>query len=978
MKKNRLLLLLTLITSISFAEVPAEGENAPAPNYDQYFVDESSINPEGTDSSGPAPDFVGNDTMPTEIQGKYYYTSETGKIATEEYIDEKGLKKIVDKDSGEEFSYFYEQNKSKEYTEARDKYFKSVENNESIEEQRKKLKDAKMAAKNETFKHNYNVKQYEETLLKDIKPGADGKTIVNKFYLQPRQNATEAEVNASNFYRDNFTFSPDNASKEQIKDTNVGKLKKAYDLVKDYEQLANSKISNGIIQCYLSRELVPAFYCPYPDMTETKYPDFDNPDGDPLKVSSQEAEALCDSLCFKERSCVNYNVLEDTNYKPDISEKTIYPWSESDAFLTINTTDQMQVRTIEFDINVTKSDSFDGNETQFNEWLMNLGTKIKYRTTITRVDPEGKIPSEPLYLREDTRIIGSHIHKKYSISATSKSFSLLFYKAYVYEVNSPMNNMKENKILSNIKEIKVSNIKVNYTNTDIYFCPFRQLVNNSAECPNGKIIDISTGSGVLHICTNSDHKIGPDLINGGFYSEESCKNACNEFKKCKPTYKHYANMSINDLYKAKVGCVSATDSNSNAGCSEALCKDYFADGKKRPINEIVVQNDNNRVYTVKDKVITGEMRPKINYDEEVNSVSTDYNMTFQTEMKDQAFKSMVDNQSYDRIKYTIGTPSPRKQAYKSKTIGGKKNIEVIIKPNSYEFENGKSYRIYSIIRFEQVYRPAYGIFTIDGHYVDATTQPIQFKDETFMIKKNNDTWKVFKQINFSKVKSKKKIMICTSSDGTKTETDYLTDSYVPDNCQVQTQVWWSDVPAYKQDRNVFYDASSDTFKNYSPSEKANKFIETEFNSDMIQYRYKITEDIFGEMEHTPGAMIHSQIEKSSGASFARVYSGDYNSTARGYPANAYLYSFYADHDLTYSEILDELKDKNIVWELANPHKYRTEIKEDGEIRNNIVPFIVGDPAHSTVDLDIKPKFTEEGQRVFKFIFLYDPAKDPFE
>jgi len=157
-----------------------------------------------------------------------------------------------------------------------------------------------MARKNETFRHGYNMKNFSETIVKEIRPAAQGRSIVNKQFLTAKPDATEAERNATAFYNENFSVMPENADSDKISDTQVGKLKKAYNLVKDYEQLAKSK---------LSRELLPAYYCPFIDMTETKYPDFNNPNGDPMKVSSEEAEKMCNDICNKKRSCIAYNVM---------------------------------------------------------------------------------------------------------------------------------------------------------------------------------------------------------------------------------------------------------------------------------------------------------------------------------------------------------------------------------------------------------------------------------------------------------------------------------------------------------------------------------------------------------------------------------------------------------------------------------------------------------------------------------------------
>jgi hypothetical protein len=634
----------------------------------------------------------------------------------------------------------------------------------------------------------------------------------------------------------------------------------------------------------------------------------------------------------------------------------------------------MQLEEVTFDIKVYKSSSFDGNETEFEKFVSQLSPNIKFRTTINyKAQDESATEKVILFDREQTKLYNTHIAKKFRIMATSKEFYIKFYKPFIY--TNPTKKYKAVDTWAKIEKIEITNIKAKYRNTEIYFCPFRQFVNTASECDNGRILDLSTGSGVYHICTNVEHRIGPDIINGGFYTEEDCSASCLEYKDCKVTYDHYANISPTTLYKAHVGCV---DNEQNAGCSEELCKDYFADGEKRPINESVIQNDNIRVYTVKNKTLTGEMRPKINYDEEINSMTTNYEETFQTEMKDAAFKSMVDHQSYDRIEYLIGTPSPTKLAYNRTIAGSATKLRTLIKPSSYDFDNGITYRLYQVLKFEQAYKPAFGIFTVDNHLVNAKTQSIEFKDETFMVKQSDGTWKVFRQVNYAKVKQVKEKLVCENSSGGYDTTDYVTDTYIPDSCRRQTQIIWAELPSYRQERNVFYNPTTDSFANYSSSETVPSFSQQEWNSDLVINEYLVTNNLFSDLDNTPGAMIRSQVEKNNGSSFGRMYKDDFIGSQRGYPANIFLYTFYADHDLTYGEINDFLKNKNIAWELANQQKYRSQIDDDGEVSNNIRPLIVGNKNKTTVDLEITPKYTEEGQRVFKFMFLFDPAiKDPF-
>jgi len=52
-------------------------------------------------------------------------------------------------------------------------------------------------------------------------------------------------------------------------------------------------------------------------------------------------------------------------------------WSQSNGTVSIDTQDIMQVEYVEFDVETTPSDSFEGNETDFNNYLMNLSRRFR-------------------------------------------------------------------------------------------------------------------------------------------------------------------------------------------------------------------------------------------------------------------------------------------------------------------------------------------------------------------------------------------------------------------------------------------------------------------------------------------------------------------------------------------------------------------------------------------------------------------------
>jgi len=970
------ILIMICLTALIYAEVPGEGQAPPNVNNDQYFPNQETI---GFDHGNPTSasdttSMVGSDQLPEDhVEGAFVYSNETGVNRTTLSVNEEGTTLITNTTTGKVIEEHREQDKSANYTNKRQAYFDSVANKEPIETQRAKLAAAKLAAKDETFNHGFNLKTMEKSLQEEVDPAAGGQAVVNNTFLRvnPEDQQSDQEIkdmNATIFYRTHYSVLPDSAHTERVEDSNVDSFKTGKELVDKHEEQVNGKLNSGIIMCYISRELIPAFFCTYPDMTNVAYPDFSVAGGDPLKVSSEFAEKTCNGLCKKDRTCLNYNVLDSVELDPSLGPKTIYPYNAAASYAKVNANPEMQLDVIEFDIEVEPSASFEGNETEFNEFIQRLPRPLTFRTTITKDDPTGVLDTEVIYKTENTQFKGSRMHKVFRIGRAAGEFNVKFFKPFIYD--KATQKYKERPFMKMISSIKITNIQGTYANTDLYFCPFRQMIDTNSECRNGEVIDLATESAVYHMCTNASHKIGPDPVNGGFYSEDACQVACKEYKKCQVTYKHYAEQPLDSLFKAKIGCV---DSKENGACTEQKCKDFFADPEIRPINELVIQNDKVRVYTIKQKALTGEPRPKIDYDEEINTINPDYGSIFQTEMKDGAMKAMVENQTFDKVEYLIGTPSPAKNAYNKSVIGDKTTLETILKPDSYHFENGKTYNVYSVIRFEQSYRPAFGIFQVDGHSVDAKYQDVMLKDEMFIIRNSAGAWRVFKQIQFSRVRIKKDYAICGSGSYELAE-----GQKAPSNCKQQTRVVWSDMPSRKTERNVFFTGAEHA--HYGNGQTADIFKSQPFNSDIVKSKFLVTNDLMGLLEAVPGAVIHSQVEALHGASFGKVYTGPFNGRQRGYPANVFLYSFYTESRLSYGQLInDYLTEENTIWELANPGQYASSIKDDGVITDNINPLIVGAPNNTTLDVEMYPKFTEEGNAVFKFLFLFDAdAKDPFK
>lgn len=927
-------------------------------------------------------DVVGDDSLPkSNIDRGLNYGSQIGTTSIDIVKDESGNKQIININSEQQAYFKQDDNTSDAYKSALNSYNKAVDSNDTAAIT--KAKTALKAAAKDDYNKRYSVSQHETTFFKGLNASGKGYVTVQNI-VNPDENST-VDKNVSNYYKSNLTYMQSNNTVNTMNNSNAGALINAFQYVKNFENQLRSKMEAAEIKCFISRELIPAYYCPFPDMTNTSYPDFSNPvlAEDAVKTSSQEAKKMCDDVCKKQRTCIPYNVLSDTKVDTSAAQTSfsLYPTYDDNASkVVVSTEKSMQVDKFSFQLKIVPSDDFNGTAAEFETFLQNAGIKIKFDILSSDSD------SVPPTMIVDKAIIyakSASSTKEISVLRANKKFTVKIYKPYIHELQ--MEQWRDTPIFSKIKSISVNGIDAAYTSKDLYFCAFRQLVENKSDC-KGEVLDISDSSSVYHVCTDSDKRIGPNAVNGGFYSEQSCFDACSEVKECMPTYRHYADVAssadVNKLFKAKIGCVDGDD---NQACTVEKCQAFFADDKIRPNDEIVVQNDNERVYTVRNKALTDVFRPKINLDAETNTATTDYDAMFQSEMKDAAYNSMIKNGSFDRISYLIGTPSPMKQAYQKDTVNGITRLNVLLKPNSFNVNDGVNYNLYSVIKFEQAYRPRYGLFTLAGNQIDAVNQEIMFKDVVYMVKKPTGDWLVFKQIFFAKVKEIKNLLICVVDDSgenvTTTETNYIGQAYDGSKCKVQNSINWVDVPAYTVDRNVFYDSGSDSFIPYSLSEIVPSYQQIKFTNLQDYSNYSLTEYLERDLDMTPGGMIHSQISNDGGSSFSRVYNGNFDTNKRGYASNVYAYSFYSSSPISYNDLMNTyLVDNNIIWELANPKKYSSEIKDDTEIKgNNINAFILGKPGDTTLTLDVAPKISEEGKRAFKFIFLYDPAvTDPFK
>lgn len=951
-KTLKSILLLSVLMIAGYAAVPIPGETPP-PNYDLFFKEEN----EQEDY------LVGDDARPPVNLSQ---ETETGiGVATfQNIINEDGTTSYKNLNSDEIKQKFEETNTTKTY---KDK-LNAMRATTDEKEKARLVEEATLEAQKENEHRNISVSQMENLFFQNFDVGGTGSSLANKYFLSDNPKLAEADQNASKFYRDTYGTSQTNARKIKTLESPVNKLLEGYRLVDEFEAQMHSKYGGKNIQCYISRQLIPSFYCTFPDMTNTLFPVL-QANVNQLKVASQEAKEKCEVSCSKQRECVEFNVLDSLIIDPKLPALDLFPsYQITSSSLKMPASNKGMVKDVTFRLEITPSTLFEGTEEEFEEFLKLK--QIKVRVTISNNEGNTSRTYIP-FVDKDIVVLDSTIKDKtYHINSALTNLDFKFFKPYVYE--STTDKIKEADIFKMINSIKITNLKGNYASKETYFCPFRQMVDKATECPNGRILVIKNGSQIYNVCTNAAHRAGPDPYYGGFYTRESCQDNCSEKKKCAPTYSQYQDPFSATMFKSEIGCV---DDPANTQCTNQKCQEFFADETTRPLNEIVVYNDTTRVNTIQNKVLTGVTRPRIELAKELATTSNmqEYKDMFQTEMKDAAYRYMVDNETFNRIEFPIGIASPIKQAYKKELVMGQTEMYAYLKPNSFDVDSGETQYVYAVLEDEQTYSPAFGLFMIDGQMVDLTSTRVIFKDRTYMIKKPDGTWLVFKKREFDQIKKTSFTYECLNADG-KTWHDIPKGEFDPLNpdCRENKIVEWPHTPGLLLDRDVFYNETTDTFSTYDTSMEAPVFVETKFTSDQNYNVYKLSGYLEEDLEKTPGSVIHAQKEKDNGLSFTKVYNGLFNNYARGFHTNYLLHNFYSKTKLSYAEIMAKIDSKEgAIFDQVNSNKYAKYVEHDGELKNQIKPFIFGKPNNTTISAEMWPTYSEENQRTFKFLFLTD-------
>lgn len=1053
---NKKILILTLfLANIVWAtpNTPPEPQGTKFFNEDLISSDITKGEIKGTGKDINTSKFFGEDTLPTkDIDTGLLIKRNLGKSEGDMVSDESGNKHLLKKGETEIredtlAGHQTEEEKAKKeenVSKWKSDYEKFI-NTTDREEKVKAEYDMRAKSTDETHRQNLTVQGLADFTLKGQDPVSSSQGVVSGFQRMSFDNndtptfIRESDKNASKLYREMYGYEANKADTGVLLKQNAGALSQAYTIVPKLQEALTDRLKNPIIHCQISRELIPAWYCPIKGMDGFRFPGnlpaslqkkanetftYTDTEGNEVtkpanpdlasiiekpaslrRTNLNAAQQACNQYCWtppQKGSCISKKMIDKKEIMIQDNNITVYPnYNPKDALFFIETDPTIPVKYVKFQVNLVTEDA-DISEEEWKTFLSNGGYKMRYSVLELPEEGSGLAPitivdRAILHLRDTFYEISVPIQK------SSKNFQIKFWMPYVnanilyrHQNITALQNFEKKK-----GKILVGGVKSEYMSDSFYYCPARQMVSFPVECGSAGYKKISYGSGVdsnhMYLCLTPEHKIGPETETGAFYDEESCEASCIEHENCLVTYQHYnGNYGTEEfMYKAEVDCV---DTPENKDCTKEKCENLFKDHDIRPVNEIVVQNDNTQVYTIKQKALTGKMRPKIDIEAELSS-STDYEEMFNREQKDAAYKYMVEHLTMNPIKYPIGTEAPHSLAYVKRTAPSDFDgdaFSVRLKPRTYDY--GKRFFIYAVARLDQGFFPKWGAYYVKpfGGDTYVTVKPssgLQFKDYTYMVKlpeeaTNNkvgsQNWEVFRKEEYAEVWSytyKNKI---------------LPDGKVE---KVRTAGWKVQPGGLIPPYFAKYDLASDSFKQRSKDQLAPAFKEQTFDPTDNFYEFVLTRNTNWDLFDTYGSLIRQQDPLDNESKMAKVYTParEIIPDERGLPTNYTFYLIYSPDKLSYHQLMVAIEGENYennsgkvkphdnqwgVYSLMSPALFRSEkVNHDGAINNNIEPFIMSTPKGTYVMVDQDPSLSEKGKKMFRFIFLDTndvSGTDPFK
>lgn len=737
---------------------------------------------------------------------------------------------------------------------------------------------------------------------------------------------------------------PSSYSKDAIleKDDNSSQAR-AIKTMDDFYANARSRIANlKTVDCYVTRKLVNSYYCPLPSMYNSFFK------GGNFKDGIDEAKQDCENLCVEPSSCLSKDMNKDKEVIATYENKIV----DYNSSIEINADVGMMARFIELDFDITYKyddnisvDSEDYNITKATQELNTSNYKFKFDVSyFDELSQEyKKFMLAKIVTIED---IKSKV-KIYLDVIRSPQYKVNFYDSYKIDSNTSVHD--ENLI------VKLSQSKLEYIDNKFWFCSATHFTENASEC-EGELKTVVIGSTTYNVCVTDAAK-QREPIYGAFYSQAQCQSRCKLRADCIPTYRHLTSFDPlnlpSELRDIEIGCV---DSSTNTSCTKEVCKQLFIDDTM-PLVEKSWTNDDDIKVTVANSVQqSGLVRPRIDIEGglSANNDEEQRKLTSLREMSEVSFANMIETNTYNISANAIKESIPKKYAYEKIDNDDGYSISWKLKPNSFDIDDDKTYKVYNVIEVDTQYRPMYGNYeTKDGIQSGSTDPNIMLLDKVFLLK-TSIGFKIIKRIN--SYQGKFKNTTCTMKTVNGETTNVCTSSYK-----------WGPIDAYTT--TIVKTFLNDDYIDYDPSSNAEYFNSLKFSSDK-KFEQFLSFDSTQQIGEVPGVLFNSQESSNNGSSFNKIYSGDKKILEQSIVSDVRVYGIYSETQLSYNQLLNSLTSSNAYYSTFT--KFPKSIYSDGQYVNKKVKFfIAGKPTNMSVNIDFSPNSKEEGKKTFIFMLLYE-------
>lgn len=689
-----------------------------------------------------------------------------------------------------------------------------------------------------------------------------------------------------------------------------------------YREMKAKLVVNTSIQCYITRQLNNSYYCPIPGYGIATY-------GGGSKDSKDDSIERCNKYCRLPTACLSKKNNDNLTY----SDNGEYTLPVDNLQLPLNPSQVTQ----EFSFEYFPQNVDEIQDKYFDDEL------VRSRVTIKGLDEYGNPVT--IYDRYDYPMKKEGGKISLSIDRKLQRIDLKFYSSYIFD---PL--FFDNVALyGNNPAVIIKNISAGYLSNKRYFCPITQFENDATKC-NGHLEFLDFGGTSYSVCVpDSGDKLESTRspIDGGYYREASCESACWESKDCVPTYRHLAYNKDNlpdSLYNLEYGCIESDD---NAGCTKERCKKLFEEDIQ-PSKEKVWEKDDQVVTTVESGVNVGSTpRPRVDFGGELSTNNSDKTNVFVEEMKDNAYRYMVEKESFNVTKEPITTPMPEKSAVDIRVNNVSKQISfsLLYKPESVFVDTTAEIYLYPVVEMSMTYSPIKPV-SYKGrlHYPEVDAR-IKAKDKVLLLK--NETtkkWQPFRRV-------------------------FYTEYYLPVEMENGKTIYkWVPTTSSVRVHNQTYNSTSMQYQAYGSAYTPPSPLSFNPTSDKPWEQFLRFKNL--------GSLIAQEgnLFTANTAAEGRIYDPSFlDDKTRAY------YDGYRVHllssvntPLTFEQITDRLSEKTVIYDTKNPKASKVEIEPDSLYGDERVKlYSLGSRSNKTVYMKMEPKSTEESHKGIIFMFTHE-------